>query len=221
MDSTLRLPFTSMLGSVAHVRTLRELSRHGGELSAPSLTLRTKLSKRAVQLSLQALETMQIVEGLGSARSRLYRLQRNHPLAPAVAALFRAEEERFDAVLDAIRSAAQRGGERVLAVWLYGSVARGQDRPDSDLDVAVVADAADPSALISTFREALQDAETKLAFSASAVALGCEDVIRLAAERDGWWAEVVRDALAVVGDPPDVLLRRLMRREHGPRAAAR
>jgi len=209
-----------MLGSVANVRTLRELSRHGGELSAPSLTLRTRLSKRAVQLSLRALEATQIVQGLGSARSRLYRLRRDHPLAPVVAALFRAEEERFDAVLEEIRSAARRCGD-VLAVWLYGSVARGEDRAESDLDVAVVSNAADPSAVASTFREVLQDAEIRLAFSASAVALGGGDVIRLAAERDGWWTEVVRDAVAVVGDPPEVLLRRLRRRDDAPRAAVR
>jgi predicted nucleotidyltransferase len=38
------------------------------------------------------------------------------------------------------RRASERFGERIVRIVLYGSVARGADGPDSDVDVLVVAD---------------------------------------------------------------------------------
>lgn len=42
------------------------------------------------------------------------------------------------AIADTLRSHFARHGEGIAAAYLYGSVARGTDRPDSDVDVAVL-----------------------------------------------------------------------------------
>lgn len=210
-DSALRYPLTRILGSVAHVKTLRELERHGGELSAPSLCVRTRLSTRAVQLSLQTLEEMGVIRSLGSGRSRLYRRKRSHPLSQILLELFRQEENRFDAIVGKIRAATEGARPRLAAAWIYGSVARGNDHPASDLDVAAVTANDDASEIEHRLREALQPAETELAFHASVVALSPRDVVQLAAQKDPLWTNMCFEAKAVFGDAPEILLERLKR----------
>jgi DNA-binding transcriptional ArsR family regulator len=138
-QSTLRYPLSAILGTEGNLRVLRELARHGGELSAPSLVARTMLAPASVHQSLLALEALEIVARLGSGRVHLYRMRESHPIAPALKALFRDEEARFDAILAALRAAAAGSGEDIAAVWLYGSVARGDDKPTSDVDIVVIA----------------------------------------------------------------------------------
>jgi predicted nucleotidyltransferase len=219
-QSVLRYPLTEILGSVANVSTLRELVRHGGELSAPSLVKRTGLAKASVRQALQILETMKIVETLGAERSRLFRVQRKHPLAAALDELFREEERRFEAVLSAIRTAADRC-VGLTAAWLHGSVARGEDRETSDVDIAVVGEPEAMPLIEQALREALVEAEERLAFRASVVAIDTRDVLRLAAENDRWWTGLADASLAIVGDPPDVLLERLRRQRNTGRNAGR
>ena len=218
-QSVLRYPLTVILGSVANVRTLRELLRHGGELSAPSLVKRTGLAKASVRQALQVLETMKIVETLGADRSRLFRVQQKYPLAAMLDELFQEEERRFEAVLSAIRAATGLCAG-LTAVWLYGSVARGEDHETSDVDIAVVAESDAIPLIEQTLREGLAEAEERLAFKASVVAIDTHDVLRLAAENDQWWAGVAKASFRIVGDPPDVLLERLKRQRSAQRRKA-
>jgi predicted nucleotidyltransferase len=218
-QSALRFPLTPMLGSVANVRTLRELMRHGGEVSAPSLVKRTSLAKASVRQALQVLMTMKIVEGLGAERSRLYRTQRSHPLAAALDALFREEEGRFEAVVNAIRAAAGRCAG-LIAAWVYGSVARGGDRETSDVDIAVVGEPEAIPLIEQTVREALVEAEERLAFKASVVAVDISDLLRLAAENDPWWAGLADAHLSIVGSTPSDLLKRVKRQRSTERRRA-
>ena len=210
-QGALRYPLTSILGSVANVLTLRELMRHGAELSAPSLVTRTRLAKASVRHALRTFEATRVVDAIGSERSRLFRVCREHPLAAALDALFQEEEKRFEAVLDAVRIAASRC-DGLVATWLYGSVARGEDRETSDVDIAAVGEPGNAPQMEQTMREALREAEDKLAFTASVVVVDTDDVLRLSAGNDPWWASLVHDAMRIVGDPPDVLLERLKRR---------
>jgi predicted nucleotidyltransferase len=218
-QGALRYPLTAILGAGANVRTLRELIRHGGELSAPSLVKRTGLAKASVRQALGILQAMKLVDAIGSDRARLFRVRREHPLATALDTLFREEEKRFEAVLEAVRMAAERC-DGLVAAWLYGSVARGQDREASDVDIAVVGEPENLPQIEQTIREALREAEEKLAFTASVVAIDTDDVLRLGAASDRWWTDLTRDALRIVGDPPDVLAERLRRQRKAERRKA-
>jgi hypothetical protein len=70
-------------------------------------------------------------------------------------------------------------------------------------------------------REALVEAEERLAFRASVAAIDTRDVLRLAAENDRWWTGLADASLGIVGDPPDVLLERLKRQRNTGRNAGR
>lgn len=206
-QSVQRYPLTLMLGTEANVRLLREISRHGGQVSAPDLVARTGLAKTSVWAGLASLDEVGIVAVAGTGRARLYSIRVDHPLRPALDGLFEAEERRFDAVLESVRVAARGCGPGVVAVWLYGSVARGEDRPGSDLDIAVVAVDGRVAAIVDAFRDALHPAGEALGFMPSVVELGIADAARLAGERDPWWVGVVRDAVVLFGPRPDEVTR--------------
>jgi predicted nucleotidyltransferase len=125
--------------------------------------------------------------------------------------LFAGEEQRFDAVLEAIRGAAEKCGE-IIAVWVYGSVARGEDRAESDIDIAVVCEKDSASAVAEAMRETLREAEDRLAFVASVITIDTDDMQRLMATNDPWWRGATAKTLWVAGPSLDLLLRRIKRR---------
>lgn len=122
-------------------------------------------------------------------------------------------------MLEVLRSAME-ADKAVEAAWYYSSVARGEDGPGSDLDVAVAVRAGDVDGPLAPLREALEPAEDDLLVSFSLVGLSREDVRRLSAG-DPWWDGFVRDAKVLVGVRPEALAARLRRRgrrraEDGP-----
>jgi predicted nucleotidyltransferase len=186
------------------VRVLRVLARHGGLLAVPTLERAAGLPNAGVHRVLRALADTGVVRAEGQGRVTAYRLDGAHPLAPAIAALLTAEDARADRVLDAIRAAA--APYRPEAVWLFGSAARGEDAPGSDVDVAVVFRAGAPEAALDGVREALRPAEDAERVTLSVVGLWPEDVARLAAG-DPLWRAFERDAVPLVGPPPALLRR--------------
>ena len=228
-QSVQRYPLTVILGTDAGVRLTRELALHGSQLAAPDLVRRTGLAKASVARGLATLEGSGAVQAVGTGRSVLYSLRPEHPLTAALVAVFEAEEGRFQAMLASAKDAARLVGPGLVALWLFGSVARGEDREDSDLDLALVFDDAphrrDDNAehcrgqpgklpgLADAFRDAMAAFAERAGVSPSVVALGADDVVRLSAERDPWWLQVVRDAIALVGERPEALVARLARRD--------
>ncbi|KAB0266853.1 nucleotidyltransferase domain-containing protein [Microvirga brassicacearum] len=205
-QSNQRYPLTSILGTEANVRLLRELSRYGGQLSAPSLVARTGLGRTSVWVALAALEEMRIVESAGSGRAVLYRIRTDHPLHAPLDALFEAEEARFAAIREVVRSAASEGGPSVFAVWIFGSVARGEDRLDSDLDIAVVAQPSELARVVNAVRDALIGPGKRIGFTPSVVGIDPADAERLSRERDSWWTTVVADVIVLSGMHPEELI---------------
>lgn len=206
-ESVLRHPLTTILGAKANVRVLRALFGHGGELAAPSLVRRTGLAQSSVREALMLLEVLGIVRALGQGRVRLYRVERAHPLSAPLEALFQAEAGRYEAIIEAIQTAAREFGDDVLAAWLYGSVARGEDGPTSDVDIAVVIKADEVSRVADGIRERLMDAEDRLVFHLSIVPIDEDDVRRLDREGAPWWRDILRDGLALIGPRPADFLR--------------
>jgi predicted nucleotidyltransferase len=200
-QSFLRYPLNSVFDSPANVRVLRALARHGGALSAPTLAGLTRLTKPSVISSLQQLIEAGTVEALGAGRQRLYRFDDGSSMGAALGALFAAESERYRKVIEAIRISAERAGAQ--AAWLYGSVARDQDSPGSDIDVAIACPTKRISTVTTDMREALGKAEARLGFTVSVI--GIDDALarRLEREADPWWLAIKREAITVMGPAPE------------------
>jgi predicted nucleotidyltransferase len=186
---------------------MRALLAHGGALSVSRLAQETRMTPNGVRRVLADLEGAGVVEALGSGHSRLFRGFPSHPIVKALNALFEAERARFADILATVASAAD--DETILAVWLFGSVARGDDMIDSDIDIAIVIDAV-PSrcdTVADDLRERLREHEARMGFTASIVSMPLSDVRRLARERAPLWAGLVQEAQVLKGVAPERVAR--------------
>lgn len=205
-SSALYHPLDAILGSPSLVRVSRVLASHGGSLDVGQIVQRTNLSAPSVRSALARLIQVGLVHAVGVGRTMVCTLRSQHPLAGAVASFFEAERRQADALLEAMREAAGHTGETLLAVWVYGSTARGTDRPDSDIDVAVVSYATVPTVAAEAFRERLSLSAPESGRRVSVVAFSADAVRDIARRRTRFWRELERDAVVVFGDPPSAFL---------------
>jgi hypothetical protein len=209
-QSFLAFPLSTVLPTAASVRVLRELALHGGELTTGSLARRTGITVQAVRSTLRDLLPTRLLTVLGQGRSSSYMLDAGHPVARMLIDLFGAEDARVKALYASVAGAAGRVTPHPAAVWMYGSVARGEDRPGGDLDLLlVVDDEAAVARVADAFRDEVAGVEAEHRVSISVVPVTRSDVLRLARTQDPFWKEILRDAIPLHGPPPEVLLSRL------------
>jgi predicted nucleotidyltransferase len=134
------------------------------------------------------------VEVLGAGRSRVFGATKTPQVADLKIAFVheRAEWERF---LRVLRTTFAKRRD-VVAAWLYGSVARGDDKPDSDVDLAVLLK--DESAA-DRVRDCLHKIEQSLRAHFSVMALTPKS---LRTVDPALWAAIVRDGRTLKGPEP-------------------
>ena len=204
-QSHLRYPLTSILGSAGNVRVLRALVSDRAPQSAPQLARVSGLTSHGARLVLDTLARQQLVIVHGSGRTQLYGLNPSHPFTVALTGLFQEEQQRWDALLTSIRDTLARQGTAVSAAWLYGSVARGEDSPDSDLDVVLLVRS---QTVADQVREELMPLEDRQQLRISLTALTPKELATLP-DDDPWWSDVVRDGRTLKGPAPEQAKRRL------------
>lgn len=207
-QSHLRYPLNALLGTPVAVRTLRELYDFGDPLSPVTIAERAQVTAHGVRKALRGLVEARIVEPVGQGRSVSYRIRSAHPLAGALEALFRAESERVTAVFAGLRTAADRLDPSPIALWVYGSVARGDDTPASELEVALVAPGESGESLAYTFHDEVQELATAHGLTISIIGLGPGELLRYSSN-ERWWRGVSDPAIPIVGPPPVELPSRL------------
>ena len=218
-ESHLRYPTSTLLATPGSVRVLRELLLADQPLPVSRLAERTGLSAQGVRNTLTALRSGGIVEELGGGRGRLYRPDVSHPLYLPLGSLFEAEAERFATIMEGLATAVESLTPTPLGAWVYGSVARGEDVPDGDLELVLVsADEAAPTA-VSRLREMIGPIEDVQRVWVSVVGLSPSDVRRFQ-EDDRWWKGATDPHLLLFGKGPDELVRDLQR-PTGPRSRFR
>lgn len=213
VSSALYHPLDHILGSPGLVRVARVLAGHGGSLGVSDIARRAKLALPSTRAALHRLLESEVVTAVGVGRSMVCTLRPAHPLMPALVALFAAEREQATVVLDAIRRAASSLRPAPLAVWLYGSVARGVDEPSSDIDVALVSALSEPTPQADALRNAISAELHGREHRVSVIALAPGDVARLARTSATFWRELERDAVVLAGDAPDGALEQVKRKK--------
>jgi len=198
VQSHVRHPLTAIFGSVGNVRVLRTLVADRSPQSAPQLARLAGLSPQGVRLVLDALARQQLVKVHGSGRTLLYALNESHPFASALVALFEQEQQRWERLLSTIREMLAKRSTAVRAAWLYGSVARAEDTPRSDLDIALLVSS---SEVADRVREDLMPLEDEQQLRISLTALTPRELAALP-DDDRWWRDVVRDARVLKGSAP-------------------
>lgn len=129
-----------------------------GPLSVAQLARESGLSVRGTRQILDSFVNQQMVKVFGQPRSQVFAVDFQHPLSQGLKDLLSCEHSRWDGFLQTLRSILQPM-EDVDAAWYYGSVARGEDEPRSDLDIAIVAGKGDSDSVAEAVGQALLKVE--------------------------------------------------------------
>ncbi|HSL81863.1 MAG TPA: nucleotidyltransferase domain-containing protein [Thermoanaerobaculia bacterium] len=148
----LETPLDDIFRGPSHVRVLRALHQvsKGLSLSARAIARRAGVSHPTASKVLSSLTDQGLVARSRVPRGSFFRLRRTNTAVDVLRTLFDWEEGLMRELIDLLRSEIDRHAPRtVTAVFLFGSAARGDMSPGSDIDVAVVhrADAAEEVAL--------------------------------------------------------------------------
>jgi len=134
-----------VLATRGHVRVLRALDAlpEGLGVSARDIARRAEVAHNRASEVLSALTDIGLTRVQRAGRSDLYQLNRLHVLNRALHELFRHEA----AVEVELRKFLRRRLSKlnVREAYIFGSVARGESRADSDIDLAVVIDEPGPT----------------------------------------------------------------------------
>lgn len=125
-----------LLGSRSRIAVLRVLLGVSVPLNASQIATRTGLTRPAVASVLADLSTIGAVRSSPAGRATIHWLNRvsvyvEHLISP----LFEAERRLPE---DMLNDLAETFHEHTVSVVLFGSYARGEQAPDSDVDVALV-----------------------------------------------------------------------------------
>ena len=206
----LRHPLDSVLGSVTKVRLLRALLPLERPVSLREAARLAGVSPAAASGALDELAALQIVDRREATSQHLYTVNRANRLTDALAGLFAAEEERRETLMDALRSDVEGGQPRpsVEAAALFGSAARGDDRPDSDLDLLVIAEGpGDEEAVWAHLVEVKERYRREFGVKLSPVVLTLERLRERARDGDPLIDNVVEDGIKLTGPPIQKLIR--------------
>jgi predicted nucleotidyltransferase len=204
IQSHRRFPLTRLLGDSGNLRVLRALLEYEAPLSSTQLVRATGMTLPGVLKVLDNLVAQGAVEVLGSGRSRVFSATQNQQLEDLKVAFVheRTEWERF---LEVLRTMFAKRRD-VLAAWLYGSVARGDDGPDSDVDLAILVK---NESVADRVRDCLHELERSLRAHFSVMALTPKNLRMV---DPALWAAIVRDGRTLKGPEP-VRIRKLPRTE--------
>jgi predicted nucleotidyltransferase len=199
----------AVLGSVTKVKLLRALlplSRPVGLREAARLA---DVSPSAAQGAMEELTAMGVLDLREATSQHLYQINRKNRLAKALQELFDAEDQRRVELLEAIRGELQRfWGPAVESVTIFGSSARGDDAPDSDLDLLVVTETEEDEE--DTWERLLEKAPMFLrefGVRISPVVMSLEQLRERAEDGDPLIAAVVKEGIPVVKPTIEKLLR--------------
>ena len=134
-------PLNDLFATGSHVRVLRALDGlpGGAGVSGRELARRAGVSAPTAREALASMVDQGIVHVTRSLGTAAYRLNPHHVLVALVRELF-ARERSAGADLDRDLSEAVRRIGGVQAAYVFGSAARGDMLPGSDIDIAVTSD---------------------------------------------------------------------------------
>ncbi len=131
-----RRPLNVLLGSPSHIAILRALNTSSAGLTGRQIARLAEVAVQATHDALSRLEAAGLVRWRPAGSAHVYELNRDHFLfRNGILPLLEAEAE-FRSRIRAVLRQALTG--HVVSAAIFGSTARFEDRPDSDLDLLLV-----------------------------------------------------------------------------------
>jgi predicted nucleotidyltransferase len=208
---------------------LRELVEAIDVSRIADLARLTGADPTALRRALAPLVASGLVGQVGQGRGAVFRIERGHILSGALENLFAVERSRRQAIPEVAREWAESSAPAPIAIWLYGSVPRGEDDFASDVDLALIAPEpvtatskrareADPDraraqvdSLSQSFFRHLQREANQWHLSPSLLALLPSELLALEQDNPALWDGLVNHSRPIVGPAATVLVNRLKR----------
>lgn len=133
-------PLDTICDRPVNVRILRYFCRHGGEWNGRRVAAELGLDPVTTHAALRRLHEATVLEFRKMGNNFIYSLRQEHYLVRyLLRPLFQREHRAYAHLGDLIkRAVGRRWRAEVVTVALYGSLARRQERPRSDLDLLVL-----------------------------------------------------------------------------------
>jgi len=129
-------PLDDLLGQKSKVRILRHLARTRAEWNGRQIAADIGMSPWVCHQALKELCAQGVVQMRNVGNTHLYRLAEQHYLvAEVLLPLFQEEREALQRAIEELTAGLDGS---ISSVILYGSVARGEEEPFSDVDLLVV-----------------------------------------------------------------------------------
>ncbi|NPV60817.1 MAG: hypothetical protein HPY75_14300 [Actinobacteria bacterium] len=124
-----------VLGNKLKLRILRLFCTSGGEYTGREIAKLAGYSQTYTIKALGDLEANGLLYRRDVARAHLYSLNEEHMLVKALKELFDLERS---ALARLAKDFKEELGENLEGIIIFGSVARGEERPDSDIDMILI-----------------------------------------------------------------------------------
>lgn len=159
-DMRFHRPLDSVLRRSTTIQVLRPLAWYASRaFTGRELARLSGVSPQQALRSLNDLEREGIVRGQVTGRARLWSLGHEHLLVPGLTSLLELDRAALEELLSVLRDGLS--GADVDRVRLFGSIARGEERPESDIDLLVEARTAAHPALMARTTKLIQTVSTK------------------------------------------------------------
>jgi len=187
-------PLNEILGNRVQVKLLRVLVRTKGSFTGRELARLIGYSQNQTRLALEELERNGLVVWQSAGRSHLYSADRdNIIITDFLEAGFRLEDTLLNRLADVYFTEV---GKDLVSVILFGSVAKAEERPESDIDlVVVVRDKADLKVVEDRTAEASAKVTRRFGNQATALVVKKSDYERKVKQNRGFWREVVETGI--------------------------
>src|SRR5712671_3736166 len=136
-----RRPLNAVLGAPSHIAVLRSLHTMGAGLTGRAIARSAGVAVQAAHDALARLAAANLVRWTQAGRAHVYEINRDHFLFKNGILPLLEAESAFRSQIRAILKRALSG--HVLSAAIFGSVARGEDHPESDLDLIMIVERAE------------------------------------------------------------------------------
>jgi predicted nucleotidyltransferase len=161
-------------------------------------------SKSGMQTALHELTELGILERDDTRRIRFFRINRDHDLVAALTVLFEAESKRITELRAVVENALEEGAvrEHTLSIIVFGSNARGDARPESDLDLlAVTEDRAQVERVLEVLIDAIDPVRRRFGMRISPLVLEKAQIQARYRDGDPLMKNVLSDGRRLFGTP--------------------
>lgn len=197
-------PLDIIFSAPSHIFVLRTLRNVKEGLSGREVARRAGINHQTCADALTRLEGIGVVIRLGSGKNQLFRINRKNILVKRVILpMFDAEHNQF-ILLQEDLARVLKG--HCLSGLLFGSVARREDTPESDFDIALIVEKKQQK-LHEILRSLVQHGTEKWGIRVSPIIITRTDFIKKSDKKDPLVTDILKDGIVIYGQSPHGLLK--------------